>query len=83
MVISFEELRGIKDKLPTGSINRIALELGVDADYVRNFFGGDHYDGESAFPDVHFEKTATGTVVQVDDTAILECAKKIIAEAYN
>ena len=38
--ITFNELRKIKDALPSGSMHRIADELGLDADTVRNFFGG-------------------------------------------
>jgi len=43
MVITFNELRRIKDKLPSGSSQRIADELGIDVDTVRNYFGGEHY----------------------------------------
>ena len=32
MVITFNELRRIKDKLPSGSSQRIADELGIDVD---------------------------------------------------
>ena len=39
MVITFNELRRIKDKLPSGSSQRIADELGIDVDTVRNYFG--------------------------------------------
>ncbi len=38
--ITFNELRKIKDSLPTGSMRRIAEELGLNVDTVRNFFGG-------------------------------------------
>ena len=46
MVITFNELRRIKDKLPSGSSQRIAEEVGVSVDEVRNYFGGRHFDGE-------------------------------------
>ena len=46
MVITFNELRRIKDKLPSGSSQRIADELGIDVDTVRNYFGGKHYDAK-------------------------------------
>lgn len=45
MVITFNELRRIKDKLPSGSSQRIAEEVGVSVDEVRNYFGGRHFDG--------------------------------------
>lgn len=46
MVITFNELRRIKDKLPSGSSQRIADELGIDVDTVRNYFGGKHDDAK-------------------------------------
>ena len=39
-VITFNELRRIKDSLPHGSVHRIAEELNLDEDTVRNYFGG-------------------------------------------
>ena len=42
MIITFNELRRIKDKLPSGSSQRIADELGLDVESVRNYFGGKH-----------------------------------------
>ena len=41
--MTFNELRRIKDSLPDGSMHRIAEELGMDVETVRNFFGGDNY----------------------------------------
>ena len=38
--ITFNELRKIKDSLPSGSMHRIADELNLNVDTVRNFFGG-------------------------------------------
>ena len=38
MIITFNELRRIKDRLPSGSSQRIADELGIDVDTVRNYF---------------------------------------------
>ena len=42
MIITFNELRRIKDRLPSGSSQRIADELGLDVETVRNYFGGSH-----------------------------------------
>ena len=42
MIITFNELRRIKDRLPSGSSQRIADELGLDVETVRNYFGGKH-----------------------------------------
>jgi phosphotransferase system IIA component len=44
MIITFNELRRIKDRLPSGSSQRIADELGLDVETVRNYFGGKHFD---------------------------------------
>ena len=46
--ITFNELRRIKDRLPDGSTHRIADELGLSVETVRNYFGGYNYkDGNS------------------------------------
>jgi hypothetical protein len=79
MVITFNELRRIKDKLPSGSTKRIAQMLGIDEDSVRNYFGGRHF--ENGTPQgVHYEKGPDGGVVTLDDTAILDAAMKILGE---
>ena len=59
MVITFNELRRIKDKLPSGSSQRIAEEVGVSVDEVRNYFGGRHFDGAGAPVGMHIEKGST------------------------
>ena len=79
MVITFNELRRIKDRLPSGSSQRIANELGIDVDSVRNYFGGRHF--QSGMPQgVHYEKGPDGGVCTLDDTAILDCAMRILNE---
>ena len=46
--ITFNELRKIKDSLPSGSMHRIADELNLNVDTVRNFFGGHNFkEGKS------------------------------------
>ena len=53
--LTFNELRALKDKLPDGSIHRIAEELGLKPETVRNYFGGYNYkEGKSI--GVHIEK---------------------------
>lgn len=37
MNITFDELRRIKHSLPTGSINKIAKELNIEEQTVRNY----------------------------------------------
>ena len=79
MVISFEELRQLKDSMPPGSIEKIAEELGIDPDIVRNYIGGDHYDHEGSIPGLHIEKGVAGGLVELDNLAILEAARRIVA----
>lgn len=79
MNITFDELREIKHQLPTGSVARIAKELEVDEQTVRNYFGANKFeDGEIV--DRHIEPGPHGGIVHLEDTTILELAKKIIKE---
>jgi predicted transcriptional regulator len=80
MVITFNELRDIKHRLPTGSVSRIAHELNLSEQTVRNYFGGDHYE-EGDVVDFHLEPGPNGGAVQLEDTRILDLAMKIIEEA--
>ena len=77
-MITFNELRKIKDQLPSGSMQKIADELGIDVETVRNYFGGDDYNQGKAVS-IHFEKGPEGGIVQIDDTTILEKAKELLA----
>jgi predicted transcriptional regulator len=75
--ITFEELRKIKDSLPVGSIHRIAEELGIEEETVRNYFGGANYkQGKSV--GLHIEQGPHGGIVLLDDTTILEKAQEIL-----
>ncbi len=75
--ITFNELRKIKDQLPSGSMQKIASELGIDVETVRNYFGGDDYN-EGKAVGIHFEQGPEGGIVQIDDTTILEKAKEML-----
>ena len=77
--ITFNELRKIKDSLPDGSIRRIAQEFQLSEETVRNYFGGANYT-DGAAVGIHMEPGPNGGIVLLDDTAILERAKKIILE---
>ena len=77
--ITFNELRKIKDSLPSGSMHRIADELGVSVETVRNFFGGQNFkDGKSV--GLHLEPGPDGGIVMLDDTTVLEKALEILKE---
>jgi hypothetical protein len=77
--ITFNELRKIKDSLPTGSMCRIADELGLNVDTVRNFFGGYNFkEGKSV--GLHIEPGPDGGLVMLDDTTVLDHALNILKE---
>ena len=77
--ITFNELRKIKDSLPTGSMHRIADELDMSVDTVRNYFGGSNFvEGKSV--GLHIEPGPDGGIVMLDDTTILEKAMRILEE---
>lgn len=77
--ITFNELRRIKDSLPDGATQRIADELGLKVETVRNYFGGANYEnGRSA--GIHIEPGPDGGIVEIDDTTILEKALALIGE---
>ena len=77
--MTFNELRKIKDSLPNGSMHRIADELGMHVDTVRNFFGGKNFvNGESV--GIHIEEGPDGGLVMLDDTTVLDRALKILDE---
>ncbi|MGL5262283.1 MAG: DNA-binding protein, partial [Bacteroides sp.] len=60
--ITFNELRKIKDSLPDGSMHRIADELDLNVNTVRNFFGGENYtEGKSV--GYHIEPGPDGGIV--------------------
>lgn len=82
MNITFNELRRIKDQLPDGSIHRIARELDLNVETVWNYFGG--YSHASGKPmGVHLEEGPDGGVVALDDTRILDIARRMLEEAHT
>ncbi|MCE2615419.1 MAG: DNA-binding protein [Phocaeicola sp.] len=77
--ITFNELRRIKDSLPDGSIHRIADELDMTVETVRNFFGGENFvNGKSV--GIHIEPGPDGGIVLLDDTIVLDKALEILKE---
>ncbi|MEE1232807.1 MAG: DNA-binding protein [Phocaeicola sp.] len=77
--ITFNELRKIKDALPSGSMHRIADELDMSVETVRNFFGGQNFkDGKSV--GIHLEPGPDGGLVMLDDTTVLDKALEILKE---
>ncbi len=79
MTITFNELRRIKDSLPDGSIRKIAKTLNLNAETVRNYFGGTNFDiGEST--GIHLEQGPDGGIVLIEDETILNEARKILGK---
>ena len=77
--ITFNELRKIKDSLPDGSMHRIADELNISVETVRNFFGDQNFvNGQSV--GIHLEPGPDGGLVMLDDTTVLEKALQILKE---
>ena len=77
--ITFNELRNIKDSLPEGSMHRIADELNINVETVRNFFGGQNFkDGKCV--GIHMEPGPDGGIVVLDDTTVLDKAIEILKE---
>lgn len=77
--ITFNELRRIKDSLPEGSMHRIADQLNVTVQTVRNYFGGNNYEfGKSC--GLHIEPGPDGGIVVLDDTTIFDMALAILEE---
>ena len=76
-IITFIELRKLKDSLPSCSFQAFAVRLGLSVETVRNYFGGQNYrDGKSC--GIHVEPGPDGGIVKLDDTTILDMALEII-----
>jgi hypothetical protein len=82
MNITFDELREIKHKLPTGSIKVIAERLNVDEQTVRNYFGAHNYE-EGGIAGIHVQPGPNGGIVHLEDTAILDLAMELINASDN
>ncbi|HPD94816.1 MAG: DNA-binding protein [Bacteroidales bacterium] len=79
-IITFNELRKVKDSLPDGSMQIIADRLNVNVETVRNYFGGTNYKvGEAV--GFHHEQGPDGGIVTLDDTTILDMANEIIEKS--
>ena len=79
MNITFNELRRIKDNLPEGTMHKIAAELDVTVETVRNYFGGANYEKGEAVG-LTIEQGPDGGIVHIEDDKILNMAKEIIGE---
>ena len=80
--MTFNELRRIKDSLPSGSMKRIAEALNLDEETVRNYFGGTNFD-KGQTTGIHIEQGPDGGIVVLEDDTILKEAYKILEEENN
>ena len=80
MNITFNELREIKHQLPTGSVKRIAKELQIEDQTVRNYFGAMKFENGMIIGK-HIQPGPNGGIVNLEDETILNLARKIIREA--
>lgn len=80
MHITFQELREIKHSLPTGSVKRIASELNIDEQTVRNYFGAKKYQDGENIAGKHVQPGPNGGFVELEDETILNVAKRLINE---
>ncbi len=76
-VISFNELRRLKDSLPNGAMQEIADKLSLDVETVRNYFGGQNFKDGGAIG-VHLEAGPDGGLVTLDDTTIFDIAVQML-----
>ena len=79
MNISFSELRRIKHELPTGSISRIASDLQLEEQTVRNYFGANKFN-QGDYVGKHIQPGPNGGIVNLEDDSILKAAKKILRQ---
>jgi predicted transcriptional regulator len=79
MNITMEELRRIKHALPTGSVKRIAKELDIEEQTVRNYFGANKFKSGEVV-DRHVQPGPHGGIVHLEDETILQAAIRIIEE---
>lgn len=82
MTLTFNELRKIKDQLPHGAIRKIASDLNMSEETVRNYFGGANYSKGEAVG-IHFGQGPDGGIVTIDDTTILDMAMEMTEEIQS
>lgn len=79
MNITFEDLRRVKHALPSGSVARIAQDLNVEEQTVRNYFGAHDYQ-KGDIIEWHHEPGPHGGIVHLEDPTIYNRAMQLIEE---
>ena len=82
MTITFQELRALKDSLPDGAMTKIAEELGMEAETVRNYFGGANFENGKVVG-IHFEPGPGGGIVKIDDDRIIKMAQAMAPQSAD
>ena len=77
--ITFNELRKVKDGLPSGSIKLLSKEFNTNEETIRNYFGGTNYEKGSCVG-FHAEPGPDGGIILLDDSSIFERAKELISD---
>lgn len=80
MNLTYEQLRKIKHNLPTGSISKIANELNLEEQTIRNYFGAKKYK-EGQVAGVHIQPGPNGGIVQIDDERIIDIAMQMLGSS--
>ena len=75
--ITFNELRKIKDSLQDGAMGKIASQLGINEETVRNYFGGQNFK-KGDIVGIHIEPGPDGGIVMLDNTEILDVAMQYV-----
>lgn len=76
MILTYDRLRQLKHSLPTGSIKKIANELRIDEQTVRNAFGAKKYVNGKVVG-IHMENGPHGSLVNVQDEQIINKAMEL------
>lgn len=66
--------------MPTGSVKKIANELNLEEQTVRNYFGAKKYEN-GQIVNQHIQPGPDGGIVQLEDETILNVARRIIKES--
>jgi len=75
--ITFNKLRKIKDSLQDGAMGKIAEQLGINVETVRNYFGGQDFKNGDIVG-IHIEPGPDGGIVLLDNTDILDLAMQYV-----
>lgn len=68
--------------MPTGGVKRIADELKLEEQTVRNYFGAKKYENGQIVSQ-HIEPGPDGGIVHLEDETIINLARKIIEESTH